>query len=191
MKGKVLDFNLQVGEGFISGSDGNRYSFVSAEWKSLDTHPRKDLSVDFVANDGVANAIYAEAQTIPGTAEVQEFLKQDNVFTRYYIGVLKNYATFDGRARREEFWYFFLFNTIISIILSAISAGVLYGIYCLATIVPQIALAARRLHDTNRSGWWQLLGLIPLVGIIVLVVFFIQDSQQGDNRFGSNPKASS
>ena len=189
MKGKILDFNLQASEGVISGIDGNRYAFVSAEWKTSDVHPRKDLSVDFVANNGIATAIYAEAQTIPGSAEVQEFLKQDNIFTRYYIGVLKNYAKFEGRARREEFWYFLLFNFIVGIILSIISATVLYPIYALATIVPHIALAARRLHDTNRSGWWQLLAIIPLIGIIVLIVFYVQDSEKGDNRFGSNPKA--
>lgn len=188
MKGRILDFNLQASEGVISGSDGNRYSFVSAEWKSSDTHPRKDLSVDFIADNGVATAIYAEAQTIPGSAEVQEFLKQDNIFTRYYIGVFKKYATFEGRARREEFWYFLLFNFLIGLVLAIISAAVLSPLYSLATLVPSLALGARRLHDTNRSGWWQLIGLIPLIGFIVLIVFFVQDSEKGSNRFGCNPK---
>jgi len=120
---------------------------------------------------------------------VDEFLKSENAFMRYYVNILKNrYADFNGRASREEFWYFTLFNMIISFILSALSAGILGMIYSLAVLVPTLAIGARRLHDTNRSGWWQLLMLVPFIGVIVLIVFWVLDSQKEENRFGPNPK---
>lgn len=117
----------------------------------------------------------------------------------WYIEVLRKYAVFRGRARRSEFWYFVLFNVIVSIVLSIIDAiiglrigdanvGILSSIYGLAVLIPTIAVWVRRLHDTGRSGWWYLLILIPLIGIIVLIVFAVQDSQPGDNQYGPNPK---
>lgn len=117
----------------------------------------------------------------------------------WYLGVLKKYAVFHGRARRKEYWYFFLFNIIISIVLGVIDGmtgsfstesgmGLLGGIYALAVFIPGIAVSVRRLHDTNRNGWWLLIGLIPLIGAIVLLVFMVQDSQPGENQYGSNPK---
>ena len=88
---------------------------------------------------------------------------------------------------------FVLFNIIISLVLGSIEGlaggpGVLAGIYCLAVLLPGIAVSVRRLHDTNRSGWWMLIALVPLVGAIVLLVFMVQDSQPGDNQYGPNPK---
>jgi uncharacterized membrane protein YhaH (DUF805 family) len=116
----------------------------------------------------------------------------------WYIGVLKKYAVFTGRARRTEFWMFVLFSFIISLILGAIdnfvgtvigaNVGVLGTIYGLAVLIPSLAVGVRRLHDTNRTGWWWLIGLIPLIGAIILIVFFAQDSQSGDNQHGPNPK---
>ena len=112
----------------------------------------------------------------------------------WYLKVLKKYAVFQGRARRAEFWYFVLFNFIISFVLAFIegllaeNSGVLTGLYSLAILIPNLAVSARRLHDTGRSGWWLLIGLIPLIGAIVLIVFWCQDSQPGDNEYGPNPK---
>ena len=111
----------------------------------------------------------------------------------WYLKVLKNYAGFEGRAQRKEYWMFILINMVISIILSVIErmadiGTIISGLYSLAVLLPTIAVTARRLHDTGRSGWMQLIGLIPLVGWIIVLVFVCQDSQQGDNRFGSNPK---
>jgi uncharacterized membrane protein YhaH (DUF805 family) len=119
----------------------------------------------------------------------------------WYLKVLKKYAVFNGRARRAEYWYFALVSIIISIILVVIDGatgsfnqetgfGLLSGIYTLAILIPAIAVGVRRLHDTNRSGWWILLALVPLIGFIVLIVFFVIDSDQGDNQYGSNPKGS-
>ncbi len=110
----------------------------------------------------------------------------------------QKYADFNGRARRSEFWYFFLFTVIVSIVASVIDRiigtndmfsnnGLVGTIASLALLVPSLAVGARRLHDTDRSGWLQLLALIPLVGIILLIVWWAGDSK-GDNKHGPNPK---
>ncbi|MBU2712785.1 DUF805 domain-containing protein [Zooshikella harenae] len=119
----------------------------------------------------------------------------------WYLEVLKKYAVFEGRARRKEYWLFFLFTTIISIILGVLDnvfglisadagVGLLGGIYSLAVFIPGLAVTVRRLHDTDRSGWWILISLLPLIGIIVLLVFMFLDSTPGENNFGANPKDS-
>jgi uncharacterized membrane protein YhaH (DUF805 family) len=116
--------------------------------------------------------------------------KESNM--NWYIEVLKKYAVFSGRARRKEYWYFVLFNLIIYIILSiidyAINSAILSTIYSLGVLIPSIAVAVRRLHDTNRTGWWLLIGLIPIIGWIVLIIFMVLDSQKGENQYGPNPK---
>ncbi len=116
----------------------------------------------------------------------------------WYLDAWKNYVTFTGRSRRKAYWMFVLFN-IFAAILAGVLDGVLglggqdgygpiSGIYSLAVFLPGLALAIRRLHDTGRTGWWMLLGLIPLFGWIVLIIFFVQDSQPGTNQYGPNPK---
>lgn len=112
----------------------------------------------------------------------------------WYIAVVKKYAVFSGRARRAEFWYFTLFNVLIAIALTiadleAIHIKVLTLVYMLAVAIPGLAVQVRRLHDTDRSGWWLFISLIPLIGSIILLVFFVQDGQAGENRYGPNPKA--
>lgn len=108
--------------------------------------------------------------------------------------VFKNYAVFQGRARRSEYWYFALFHSGITLAFSLLSftgLGVLLlGIYSLATLIPGLAAAVRRMHDVGRSGVWLLMALAPLFGWIFLVVWMSQDSQPGSNRYGPNPKGS-
>lgn len=105
----------------------------------------------------------------------------------WYIAVLKKYAEFSGRARRQEFWMFVLISFVASLVLSFIRP--LWMIYNFAVLIPSIAVCTRRLHDTGRSGWWQLLALVPVIGAIVVLVFAAQDGQPGDNQFGPNPKS--
>ena len=116
--------------------------------------------------------------------------------------VIKNYANFEGRARRSEYWYYTLANILIVLpifiigivligfleleFLAPVFSGILLLIY-LTLFIPSLAVAVRRLHDTGKSGWALLLGLIPFGGI-VLIVFFILDSDHGDNKWGRNPK---
>jgi uncharacterized membrane protein YhaH (DUF805 family) len=111
----------------------------------------------------------------------------------WYLDVLKKYAVFNGRARRKEFWMFSLFDLIIRCFLLLIGwivgdPGILNILYTLAVLIPQIAVSVRRLHDTDRSGWWLLMALVPLIGAIVVLVFDVQDSTPGKNQYGENPK---
>ena len=113
----------------------------------------------------------------------------------WFIEALKKYAVFSGRARRKEYWMYALFIGIIYIVLAIIAgaskstAGLaLLGIFYLAILLPSLAVGVRRLHDTGRSGWWLLFGIVPLVGGITLLVFSCLDSEPGPNKYGPNPK---
>jgi len=110
----------------------------------------------------------------------------------HFIGAFKRYADFSGRATRTQYWMFVLFYLISYVVLAVIDINVgtkvLAIIFGLVAFFPSIGVAARRLHDTGRSGWWQLIGLIPIIGAIVLIVFLVQDSH-ADNQYGPNPKA--
>lgn len=114
---------------------------------------------------------------------------------------LSKYVDFQGRARRPEYWWFILFVVLGSLVLGTLDAmifgttetgdqiGILSAIFSLAVVLPSLAVAIRRLHDTDRSGWWILLGLIPVVGFLVLLYFYVQKGTEGDNRFGPEPPA--
>lgn len=110
----------------------------------------------------------------------------------HFKDALNKYAQFTGRATREQFWMYVLFYFIF--VFAAVMLDVVIGIELISTLlslallIPSISVTARRLHDTGRTGWWQLIGIIPLIGLIVMIVFTVQDSQ-GDNEYGPNPKA--
>lgn len=97
-----------------------------------------------------------------------------------------NYVNFSGRSRRSEYWYATLFNIIVSTLLTSMLPDIA-GLWSLAILIPGIALCVRRLHDIGKSGWWYLLVCIPLVGQIIMIVWFCQDSDP-DNQWGPNPK---
>lgn len=108
--------------------------------------------------------------------------------------VISKYADFSGRARRSEYWYWtldLLLAYVVCVLLMVVSrplGGLLYLVVALGAIVPTLAVGARRLHDTGRSGWMLLIGLIPLIGGIALLVFTVQDSNPGPNQYGESPK---
>ncbi|MCC6369844.1 MAG: DUF805 domain-containing protein [Bacteroidia bacterium] len=106
---------------------------------------------------------------------------------KYYVKVLQNYATFSGRARRSEYWYFALFNVLISVVLSLVGAQMgttmISNIYSLAVLIPGIAVAVRRMHDVGKSGWYL---LIPIYNLILACT----NGNSGDNEYGPDPKAS-
>ncbi|MEU3333943.1 DUF805 domain-containing protein [Streptomyces sp. NPDC002144] len=113
----------------------------------------------------------------------------------WFLEVLKKYAVFSGRARRKEYWMYTLFVGIIYVVLSVLSVAtkssafsILLVIFWLAILLPSLGVGVRRLHDTGRSGWWLLFGIVPLVGGITLLVFTCLDSEPGPNKYGPNPK---
>jgi len=117
----------------------------------------------------------------------------------WYLKVLKQYAYFNGRARRKEYWMFVLFNMIFAIVamildnvlgiaIEGVGYGPLYGLYALVILIPGLAVSVRRLHDVGKSGWMILITLIPLIGAIWLLVLMVTDSDSGENEYGQNPK---
>lgn len=109
--------------------------------------------------------------------------------------VTENYANFNGRARRAEYWSFVLCTTVISAVLSLLYRGTesvifstLSGLFSLAVLVPGLAVAWRRLHDIGKSGAWYFLGLVPVVGWIILIVWYCTPGDMGSNLFGADPK---
>ena len=114
----------------------------------------------------------------------------------WYTDVIRKYAVFNGRAARPEFWWFVLYNLIIAAVINLV-AGIIFGrssgqvvgdLYSLAVLLPSLGVGIRRLHDTNRTGWWYLLVVIPLIGWIVLIVFLAMASDPGSNNYGPNPQ---
>ena len=117
----------------------------------------------------------------------------------WFIGALQKYADFSGRARRKEFWMFFLFYVIFAVVLTIIdgligwgfaggSIGILYTLFSLGILLPYLAVTVRRLHDIGKSGWWYFIGLIPIIGGIWLIVLLATAGEPGDNQYGPNPK---
>jgi uncharacterized membrane protein YhaH (DUF805 family) len=114
----------------------------------------------------------------------------------WYTDVIRRYTDFDGRADRPEFWWFALINVIVSLVLWVIGIALIGGVsggqilavlYGLVTLLPVLGVEIRRLHDTNRSGWWILISLIPIIGGITLIVFLAGAGTRGPNRFGPEP----
>lgn len=111
----------------------------------------------------------------------------------YFLMAWKNAFVYSGRSRRSEFWWCYLANVIIVLILNMLAQmasffSIICSIYSIAIIFPAISLGIRRLHDINKSGWFYLCGLIPIVGSILLIIWFATDSVPGENQYGLNPK---
>ena len=117
----------------------------------------------------------------------------------WYLEVLKKYAVFEGRAGRKEYWFFILFNVLISMALGYVDwltgninpetgLGILSGIYALGVMIPGMAVSVRRLHDTDRSGWWLLITLVPVIGALVFFYFMVLESNPEANEYGPSPE---
>jgi uncharacterized membrane protein YhaH (DUF805 family) len=117
----------------------------------------------------------------------------------WFLKAVKNYAGFSGRAQRSEYWFFILFYFIITVVLVLVDGavggldydsglGLFSGIFMLAMLIPSLAVSIRRLHDTDRTGWWMLINLLPLIGGLIFLVFTVMDSTPGDNQYGPSPK---
>jgi len=116
----------------------------------------------------------------------------------YFTDALKNYATFTGRATRQQYWMFILFYILFYIVAIVLDMtlglfdeetgyGLLSLVYTLGLLLPSLAILGRRLHDIGRSAWWILLIIIPVVGPLVILIFTLIGSQQEDNQWGPNP----
>ncbi len=132
---------------------------------------------------------------------VRQTIEPGSPFDIYKSVLTKKYADFTGRARRAEYWWFVLINFVVifsllvlTIILSGSNdsltglGGIIYAVYALGVILPSLAVTVRRLHDTGKSGWMLLIGLIPFVGPIILLVFYFTDGEPGANQYGPSPK---
>lgn len=191
MKGTILDFSIQTNTGVISGDDTTRYHFLGSEWKES-VLPQRGMKVDFDINNlNQATAIYRALGTSNSTAANSSYGEKSeenfNLFD-WFMKCLKNYANFNGRARPKEFWFFYLglvICNILSMIIDAIleTEIVFYAITTLALTIPLLAVSARRLHDTNRSGWWYLISL-TIVGIIPLIIWWAQSGDSHYNQYG-------
>ncbi|WP_241908279.1 DUF805 domain-containing protein, partial [Vibrio sp. 10N.261.52.A1] len=122
-------------------------------------------------------------------------------YMNWFVDVIKRPVEFNGRARRREYWYFFAVSLGITLLLSLIDnvlgwydpnsdIGLLSGIFSLLILLPGLSVTIRRLHDTNRTGWWVLLYLVPVIGFFILSIFLILDSNMECNKYGDNPKLS-
>ena len=206
MKGKVLDFSIQKGGGLILGDDGQRYLFVANEWQEQSL-PLRDVVVDFEAAGKYAKGVYWLAQAVPQiqaatpTVRPKPFKSTDNkepsLLDLAISAVKHKYLLFNGRASRKEFWTVMLFSVLISFALQLLytlgfaisdNLGLLlalpFVIFSLGMVIPQLAVSVRRLHDTDKSGWWLVLGFIPIFGTIALIALFSLASSEGDNHFG-------
>ena len=118
----------------------------------------------------------------------------------WFFNAVEKYAVFRGRASRKEYWYFLLFYFLIALVLAFVDGlfgafsdmaglGLLSGLFTLGMLLPSLAVGARRLHDTGRSGWWLLVYFVPLIGSLVLLVFTLRQGDAGENRYGPVPAA--
>ena len=122
---------------------------------------------------------------------------------KWYFVALSKYGVFKGRARRREFWIFFLFNLLAMVLLAFVEAmiitgtgvepdfdpesSVLVNLYLLFIFIPMLAVTTRRLHDIGNSGWWQLIGLIPFIGALVILLMMMTKGDEGENKYGPSP----
>jgi len=173
--------------------------------KQIDDNSRfcEFCGVGFAGVDNSPMQQYQAQQQQPPPYFQQPAAYQNTSGFGWYIKAMKQYVDFSGRARRKEYWMFYLFNmvffvltmildnllgTTFEILGESLGYGWFYMIYAFAVFLPSLAVGVRRLHDIGKSGWFYLIGLIPFVGAIILLVWFCTNSQFGANKWGANPK---
>ncbi len=229
MRGEILHYDESQGFGFISGADGNRYTFRREDLRR-ETSLGKGTQVEFEANGGQAKNVFSirvqagsvpsvgsssSAQTYAQGPATQQFGRHAStdygaptntgLWSYFKHALTTNYANFQGRARRKEYWGFVLFWYLITIALTiattALDAAmgfmdddgfpfvtlIILGLWLLASIVPSIAITVRRQHDIGLSGWLYLLILIPYIGGLIIFVFTLIPTQMHENQWGPIP----
>ncbi|MEQ1174908.1 DUF805 domain-containing protein [Acinetobacter lwoffii] len=203
MKGVILDYSIQHNAGVISGDDQNRYNFKGSDWRGQ-RPPASGDKVDFaIDTEGQAIDVYLAIgnanSTIQNLSVQLDKISNQNQSEEnfniidWFVKGLKNYANFTGRARRKEFWFFALTQFIILIIAQILDAilgseFLFYVLTVLALFIPALAVSIRRLHDIGKSGWWYLIGLVPLIGFILLIIWFATETKQNNNEWGQPAK---
>lgn len=114
----------------------------------------------------------------------------EHIVNNWKTVVFERYAQFTGRAGRAEYWWYALVAAIVGVVLSLLAQAstlfvIIYVIWALATLIPGLAVGVRRLHDTGKSGWFMLIALIPIIGVIVLIVFLATDGSPSPNQYGN------
>jgi uncharacterized membrane protein YhaH (DUF805 family)/cold shock CspA family protein len=236
MRGEVLHYDEAQGFGFIHGADGNRYTFVAEDLRRqmpmekgavVEFQPNGDkaraiFTIRAAAADDAAPATpwqpgpppmepAAAAPTAPphfGRLAVADAVRprSTGLWAYFRRGLTENYATFRGRARRKEYWGYFLFWSVAALAICFIglivdgAAGNLdssdgplltmaaLGLFVLATLLPGVAITVRRIHDMGLSGWFYLLVFVPYIGALIVFVFTLLPSQRQENRWGSVPE---
>jgi uncharacterized membrane protein YhaH (DUF805 family) len=214
MKGQIANFSPQHGQGIIMGEDGKNYLFISQQWQhasapavgakvlfSVDSQGHaiqvQSLPPDmtsFNLSKASSNNPYTVAQglghgLINNSSAITD--EEHYGFFDWVKKCLQNYANFNGRARRKEYWYFYLASmlaTLLGLVVDAmlgLDTPVFYMLASLGLLVPGIAAGVRRLHDIHKSGWWMLIALIPIVGGIVLLVWYCTDTKPESNQWGA------
>ncbi|MBE0691874.1 MAG: DUF805 domain-containing protein [Aquamicrobium sp.] len=215
MRGDVLQYDEDLGLGFIQGGDGRRYAFEKGDLRRL-APLAKGATVEFHAVGDRAREIFVVRTTQrPAAAPPSQFGRfavaerapSTGLWSYFVRGLTTNYAAFAGRARRKEYWGFYLFWLLAAALLASagvavdtlvgnmdadpprmIATMVLPGLFVLATIVPGVAITVRRIHDIGLSGWFYLLILVPSVGGLIIFIFSLIPSQKYDNKWGPVPE---
>lgn len=234
MRGEVLHYDQAQGFGFIAGTDGNRYTFAREDLRGT-AIPGKGTQIEFQPSGSQARDVFAihapvavaqmaaapaAATSVPqfgrrgADQAVSEFSgavaagepASTGLWSYFWRALTTNYVSFRARARRKEYWGYFLFWAISAVALSAIGFGIdgalgnldagmeeptaglaLPGLFVLATLLPSIAVTIRRIHDLGLSGWFYLLILLPYVGGLIIFVFTLIPSQKHENKWGPVP----
>jgi uncharacterized membrane protein YhaH (DUF805 family)/cold shock CspA family protein len=234
MRGEVLHYDETQGFGFLAGSDGNRYGFAREDLRGTAV-PGKGTEIEFQPSGSQARDVFAihapvgvqQATATPAPAtSVPQFGRRGSdqdvsqfsgavaaegpastgLWSYFWRAITANYVNFRARARRKEYWGYYLFWAISAVALTVIGFGIdgalgrldagmeepiagfaLPGLFVLATLLPSIAVTIRRIHDLGLSGWFYLLILLPYVGGLIIFVFTLIPSQKHENRWGPVP----
>lgn len=207
MKGQIQDINPQTNQGIILGEDGRQYPF-NLQANNIGMMTKAGDTVEFlVDNSGFASNVQTALATTPpaynpyqapnqmGAVATRQgdnpvWAEEENYgFMDWVKKCFSNYANFNGRARRKEYWFFnlaYILIYVVAVLLDYMigNKGILPGIVTLALIVPLLAVQVRRLHDISKSGWWVLISFLPFIGSILLLVWMATDTKPESNQWG-------
>jgi len=202
MKGNIVDFSIQNNHGVIRAHDHNHYHFIGAAWRG-EAAPQTGDFVQFEldSNGDAIDIVLIDEQPILHSNQDAPFEHASTLnpaeaqynMIDWFMKCIRNYATFTGRARRKEYWYFTLVQCIVVFIAALIDSiigaeGYLYLLVALLLVIPSVSVAIRRFHDIGRPGWTYLITLIPIIGSILLIIWMASDTKPESNQWGNPAK---